>query len=298
MFKTTLIRIKVYIYTFKLIIILLLICLLNNKVLANEKFNIKDILLTEQYEITYETTIIKDNYKVIEFFSANNKLLKNKIHVALINNIDFLDISIYATNELILASDIARKTKSVLVINCGYFDIKGDKIYSVGKLCTDNKLYPYYLSRQYPYFVINKDDSLDIVTHNEFIKFSSNKFKSYIQSKPLLVKDKKIPASLISNKLANTSKNPRTALGIIDKNKIICIVVEGKQDEAIGLSQVELAKLLIKLNVNKAINFDGGGSSIIVLNQQIINTPSGGLNPFTLPGMERKIHSIILFKLK
>ena len=42
------------------------------------------------------------------------------------------------------------------------------------------------------------------------------------------------------------------------------------------MSLDELAGYLVKLNVNRAMNFDGGGSSEMVVNGDVVNAPSDG----------------------
>lgn len=71
--------------------------------------------------------------------------------------------------------------------------------------------------------------------------------------------------------------HPRTALGVSeDSSRIIFAVVDGRQDESIGMSLIELADLMIEFGAFRAMNFDGGGSSAMIVNGQIQNSPSDG----------------------
>ena len=43
-----------------------------------------------------------------------------------------------------------------------------------------------------------------------------------------------------------------------------------------GLTLNELAEYMVKLGASEAMNFDGGGSSEMVLNKKVVNKPSDG----------------------
>jgi len=69
---------------------------------------------------------------------------------------------------------------------------------------------------------------------------------------------------------------PRTALGVTKNGHVLFVVVDGRQQNSIGLTLVEMAFLLQELGAEAAINLDGGGSSEMVLNNRIVNAPSDG----------------------
>ncbi|WP_022867398.1 phosphodiester glycosidase family protein [Schaalia vaccimaxillae] len=69
---------------------------------------------------------------------------------------------------------------------------------------------------------------------------------------------------------------PRTAIGIIDENHFVFVVVDGRSDTSAGASMTELAQVLVDLGATTAYNLDGGGSSEMWFNGQVINNPSNG----------------------
>lgn len=92
-----------------------------------------------------------------------------------------------------------------------------------------------------------------------------------------LVKDGKIlPRS-------GGDRHPRTAIGL-DENRrwLFLVVVDGRQPGySTGMTGRELAELMLRLGADRAINLDGGGSSIMLAHNpngqlQIVNRPSGG----------------------
>ena len=73
----------------------------------------------------------------------------------------------------------------------------------------------------------------------------------------------------------NLSHEPRTALGY-NTDTLFLIVADGRQPKySTGLTLYELAGILIDLGATEAINLDGGSSSTFVVNDAVINKPSG-----------------------
>lgn len=80
---------------------------------------------------------------------------------------------------------------------------------------------------------------------------------------------------------------PRTAIGQIGPLHYVIIVADGRQDASRGLSLQELQQLFVYYGAQTAMNLDGGGSSGLWFQGQLINSPSGG--------EERAISDIIWF---
>ena len=70
-------------------------------------------------------------------------------------------------------------------------------------------------------------------------------------------------------------RNPRTGVGISrDSTTLFLITVDGRQEGSDGMSLVEFANLMVKLGVYEGLNLDGGGSTTMVINGSLVNTPS------------------------
>lgn len=70
---------------------------------------------------------------------------------------------------------------------------------------------------------------------------------------------------------------PRTAVGVIDENHLVFVVVDGRQDGySAGVTLTELADILLDLGATTAYNLDGGGSSTMYFNGEVVNSPSNG----------------------
>lgn len=70
-------------------------------------------------------------------------------------------------------------------------------------------------------------------------------------------------------------RNPRTLAGITATGKLLLVTVDGRQPGwSVGASFVESAKIMRSLGAEDAVNLDGGGSTAITINQQLVNRPS------------------------
>ena len=89
----------------------------------------------------------------------------------------------------------------------------------------------------------------------------------------------------------NTSSRPRTALGYTTSGKIVLMAVEGDNSSAgyPGITLLELASLLNSLGCTDAVNLDGGGSSSMVIGNQLTIRPGDN-------GVERPVISALLIK--
>lgn len=73
------------------------------------------------------------------------------------------------------------------------------------------------------------------------------------------------------------ARAPRTAVGILKNGNVLFAVVDGRQAHSKGMMLDEFARFLIGMDVIDAVNFDGGGSSELVIGGKIVNSPSDGM---------------------
>ena len=71
--------------------------------------------------------------------------------------------------------------------------------------------------------------------------------------------------------------HPRTAVGFnADSTRLYFVVVDGRQEESVGATLKDLMGIFVALGAANAMNMDGGGSSCMVVNDEVINSPSDG----------------------
>jgi len=73
------------------------------------------------------------------------------------------------------------------------------------------------------------------------------------------------------------ASNPRTAIGQVSDGRYVLVVADGRTDESAGLSLQELATFMKEeLGVTCAYNLDGGGSSTLWYEGEVVNNPTSG----------------------
>ncbi len=106
-----------------------------------------------------------------------------------------------------------------------------------------------------------------------------NKALQIIGVGPRLIKDGQTDITSTEEQIGPDvygGQSPRTALGIKKDGHILLVVADGRQDDSDGLTLKQLSGLLLEMGAQDAINFDGGGSSEMVLDDKIVNSPSDG----------------------
>lgn len=84
------------------------------------------------------------------------------------------------------------------------------------------------------------------------------------------------------------TRHPRTAIGYSRDGKTLWLfVVEGRTAASVGMTLVEMANVMKKLGAWQAMNFDGGGSTTMVIDGVVVNTPSD-------PTGEREVGNALL----
>lgn len=83
-------------------------------------------------------------------------------------------------------------------------------------------------------------------------------------------------------------RHPRSAIGFSrDSSTLVMASVDGRQAASVGVTIVELAELMKEFGAWDALNFDGGGSTTMIVQGRIVNAPSDPLG-------EREIASGLL----
>ncbi|WP_448629475.1 phosphodiester glycosidase family protein [Cellulomonas soli] len=100
---------------------------------------------------------------------------------------------------------------------------------------------------------------------------------------PALLRDGQVAAGIedveVDTNIGNHSiqgAQPRTAVGVIDDNHLLFVVVDGRSPGySAGVTMTGLAQIMADLGATTAYNIDGGGSSTMVFDGQLVNDPLG-----------------------
>jgi len=75
-------------------------------------------------------------------------------------------------------------------------------------------------------------------------------------------------------------RHPRTLIGIDRRGFMWLVAIDGRQpSHSIGMTFAELVALCTRLDLMDALNLDGGGSTTMVVKDQIVNRPSDAAGP-------------------
>jgi exopolysaccharide biosynthesis protein len=141
----------------------------------------------------------------------------------------------------------------------------------------------------------NKEVIIDKAASNSWYD-SHSEFEDILVTGPLLVRNKsfsELPGtSLVIN------RHPRTAFGLRHERKVVLLTLDGRTDQASGMTLKELAHLMILLRCRDAVNLDGGGSTTMWINGKpfngVVNMPCDN-KQFDHLG-ERSVSDIIIIK--
>ncbi|WP_432943689.1 phosphodiester glycosidase family protein [Kribbella sp. CA-253562] len=90
----------------------------------------------------------------------------------------------------------------------------------------------------------------------------------------------------------DTALHPRTAIGFsADGRRMILLTIDGRMVDSRGLTEKELARLMLDLGADDVLNLDGGGSSTMLKRSpgeaapELVNKPSDGSERLTPNGL-------------
>ena len=257
--------------------------LLDTFVLENRYEVVKDSGETKQNSNSSEDAKITDTSYEDENISINiiTKEYENPmVYIAdvQVNDSSYLKTALaknsYGKNIKERTSDIATSNNAILAINGDYYGFRNS-----GYVIRNSTLYRDTKSGDNNQdLVIYSDGSFEIVDEsdidaNELMNKSATQVLSF---GPGLIEDRQITVDENTEVSMSKSSNPRTAIGCIDKNHYVLVVSDGRTSESEGLSLYQLATLMKDYGCEIAYNLDGGGSSTMWFNGQVINKPTSG----------------------
>lgn len=202
----------------------------------------------------------------------------------------------YVKSGFLKTSEAALSTRAHAAINGSFFNTTtgGSTVFfrKDGEIIktTNSGFNPY---RENAGFSINAEGKVSIVKKPS-AGWQTVATSSLLASGPLLVYDGEPVTQL--NVEFNTTRHPRTAVGVTEDNHLIAVVVDGRfPAQANGMTTTELATLMDVLGCIEAMNLDGGGSSTAwVRNRGVVNYPAD--NKQFDHGGERGVATVITFK--
>ncbi len=103
---------------------------------------------------------------------------------------------------------------------------------------------------------------------------------------PLLLENGQVNVRIREESIAPDiayGRAPRTGAGVTADGTVLLMVVDGRSRNSAGMTLKEFAQYMKRFGAVSAVNFDGGGSSEMVLDRKILNQPSdGGERPVSI----------------
>ncbi len=194
--------------------------------------------------------------------------------------------SAYGKNVTEKTSSIADRVGAILAINGDYYGAQ-----ETGYVIRNGVLYRSTGSSDNEDLVIYSDGSFEIISEGDVTaeELLASGAVQVLSFGPALVESGEISVTVDEEVGKAKTSNPRTAIGIISDLHYVFVVADGRTGESAGLSLYELAEFMQSLGVEAAYNLDGGGSSTMVFNGEVINNPTISGNSIK----ERKVSDIV-----
>ena len=192
----------------------------------------------------------------------------------------------YGRNVTEKTSEMAVENGAILAINGDYYGAQES-----GYVLRNGVLYRDIAERGQEDLVIYEDGSFEIITEDEVAaqELLDRGAVQILSFGPALVTGGDVSVTAGEEVGKARSSNPRTAIGMIDDLHYVFVVSDGRTDESEGLSLYQLAEFMSELGAETAYNLDGGGSSSMVFNGNVINNPTTSGNRIK----ERSVSDIV-----
>ncbi len=245
-----------------------------------EKPKEKEVKITEN---SYKDENIEINLERIREKQTDIYLVDVKV-----SSVEYLKTAFakntYGKNVSEVTSKIAKDHDAILAINGDFYGVQ-----ERGYVLRNYKVYRKSAKRNQSDLVIKTDGSFEIIEESKTPLDEVLDAKEVLSFGPALIKDGEIQVTKYEEVAKARATNPRTAIAILENNHYLFLVSDGRTKKSKGLSLYELAKFLQKYDVLHAYNLDGGGSSTLYFNGEVINTPThDGKNI-----KERKVSDIV-----
>ena len=236
---------------------------------------------TSNTEATTQKTVTDTSYKDGNVDITITTVRKNNTTVYVadvkLSNSNYLKTALaydsFGTNVTETTSSMASNNNAILAVNGDYYGadrsgyvIKNGVIYRNTVRSDSN----------YPDLAVYKDGSFKIIYETDVTaeQLLADGVVNLFAFGPSLIENGTISVDQNTEVRQAMTKNPRTAIGIVDSNHYILVVSDGRTSESEGISLYEIAEVMKEYGATTAYNLDGGGSSTMYFNGSIINNPT------------------------
>lgn len=237
---------------------------------------------TEQNKETVSDTetVLSETYysdENIEITITGYREYETSIYVAdiVLSSSEYLQTAFaqnaYGRNVTEKTSEIAENVGAILAINGDYYGTQEE-----GYVLRNGVLYRNTAASGQEDLVIYSDGCFAIINEDDITaeELLADGAQQILSFGPALLESGSVIVSEDDEVGKAKTSNPRTAIGIVDDLHYVFVVSDGRTDESAGLSLLQLAEFMKELGVLTAYNLDGGGSSTMYFNGEVINNPT------------------------
>jgi len=177
----------------------------------------------------------------------------------------------YGRNVTETPSSMAERTGALLAVNGDYYGAR-----EKGYVIRNGVLYRSRANSGQEDLVIDENGDFSIINESEvsaqeLLEAGATQVYSF---GPGLISEGEILVDENDEVGRAMASNPRTALAQVGPLHYLFVVADGRTEESEGLSLYELAQFLKTLGATTAYNLDGGGSSAMIYQGQVVNHPT------------------------
>lgn len=178
----------------------------------------------------------------------------------------------YGKNITATTSSMAESAGASLAINGDYYGARSSGyVIRNGELLRSTKA-----SDSQEDMVLWSDGTMTIITEGDYTaqELLDKGAVQVLSFGPGLIIDGEISVDSNDEVGKAMASNPRTAVGYLGDNHYVLVVADGRTSASEGLSLLQLAEFMQTLGVSQAYNLDGGGSSTMYYDGEVINNPT------------------------
>ena len=184
-------------------------------------------------------------------------------------------------------SNMAEQANAVLAVNGDYYGFR-----DYGYVLRNGVLYRSEAASDTDALVVYGDGTMaavpqDTTTAEELKAAGAWQVLSF---GPTLVSDGELAVSAGDEVDQSMGSNPRTAIGMVSPLHYLVVVSDGRTGDNDGLSLNQLAQVFVDNGATFAYNLDGGGSTTLYFQGEVLNNPTSGNRDG-----ERQVSDIVYF---
>lgn len=231
----------------------------------------------------------------------NDSVLQN-INLLIVNTRRRILSLWYEPGKNTQLSKQAAKTGALAAVNAGFFNIKegGSVTYirTGGKIADSDTAKKWSGNSNMTGSLLVDDNGNVIIerSHTNSWYDTHPEYPEVLLTGPLLISGKQRIQLPLSPLVVN--RHPRTVIGKKGNRRVIILTLDGRTDQAAGMTLNEVAELMQLLRCKDAVNLDGGGSTTMWISGKpfngVVNMPSDN-KKFDHEG-ERAVSDIIIIK--